>query len=85
MHRRGVDQPEFIISGIPLGNLTRPMTLTLINHISGALAPGGWYIQFQYSLMDRKKVKAKFARLRTVPVFLNIPPAVVYYARKAAS
>jgi phospholipid N-methyltransferase len=84
MRRRGVDQPEFIISGIPLGNLTRPMTLALINHISGALAPGGWYIQFQYSLMDRKKVKAKFAWLRTVPVFLNLPPAVVYYARKAA-
>jgi len=59
------------------------MTLTLISHISGSLAPGGWYIQFQYTLLDRKKIKAKFARLRTVPVFLNIPPAVVYYARKA--
>jgi len=83
MQRRGADQPKFIISGIPLGNLTRQMTLTLISHISGSLAPGGWYIQFQYTLLDRKKIKAKFARLRTVPVFLNIPPAVVYYARKA--
>jgi phospholipid N-methyltransferase len=60
------------------------MTLALINHISGALAPGGWYIQFKYSLLDRKKIKGQFARLRTVPVLLNLPPAVVYYARKAA-
>ena len=85
MRRRGAEQPEFIISGIPLGNLTRQMTLALISHISSALAPGGWYIQFQYTLMDRKKIKSMFALLRTVPVFLNIPPAVVYYARKAAS
>jgi len=83
MRRRGAEQPEFIISGIPLGNLTRQMTLALINHISEALAPGGWYIQFQYTLMDRKKIKGKFPWLRTVPVLLNAPPAVVYYARKA--
>ena len=39
------------------------------------------YIQFQYSLMDRKKIQKRFASLRTVPVLLNFPPAVVYYAR----
>jgi phospholipid N-methyltransferase len=83
MRRRGGEQPEFIISGIPLGNLPRDMTHSLIEKIRQALAPGGWYIQFQYTLMDRKKVKAQFARFHTIPVFLNLPPAVVYYARKA--
>lgn len=83
MRRRGAEQPEFIISGIPLGHLPRHMTLALVNHISEALAPGGWYIQFQYLLLDREKVKSSFAWLRTVPVLLNLPPAVVYYARKA--
>lgn len=83
MRRRGGEQPEFVISGIPLGNLAREMTLALIEKISNAMAPGGWYIQFQYSLLDRKKIKAQFDRLRTIPVFLNVPPAVVYFARKA--
>ena len=80
--RRGMKLPDFIISGIPLGNLRRQDVLTLVEAISRALAPGGMYIQFQYSLLDRKKIKAKFSKLRSVPVFLNFPPAVVYYARK---
>ncbi|HWX19809.1 MAG TPA: methyltransferase domain-containing protein [Candidatus Binatia bacterium] len=80
--RTGVERPNFIISGIPLGNLGRDRVLTLIERIRGALPNGGMYIQFQHSLIDRKKIKTKFARLRTVPVLLNFPPAVVYYAQK---
>jgi phospholipid N-methyltransferase len=82
LSRRGMKLPDFIISGIPLGNLRREAVLALVEAISRALAPGGMYIQFQYSLLDRKKIKAKFSKLRSVPVFLNFPPAVVYYARK---
>jgi phospholipid N-methyltransferase len=82
MHRRGAKLPEFIISGIPLGTLKREQVEGLVGAISRSLGPGGMYIQFQYSLLDRKKIKACFSRLRTVPVLLNFPPAVVYYARK---
>jgi phospholipid N-methyltransferase len=82
MVRRGMKLPDFIISGIPLGVLGREQVMGLVGAISKALAPGGMYIQFQYSLIDRKKVKAKFSRLTTVPVLLNFPPAVVYYAQK---
>lgn len=75
-------RPDFIISGIPLGNLKREAVLELVGAISRALAPGGMYIQFQYSLLDRSKIKQKFSRLSTVPVLLNFPPAVIYYASK---
>jgi phospholipid N-methyltransferase len=77
----GVEKPDFIISGIPLGNLGRAKALALIDTIHQALRKGGLYIQFQHSLLDRKKIKMRFPSLRTVPVFLNFPPAVVYYAR----
>lgn len=80
-NRRG-HKPDFIISGIPLGNLPREQVLALTSSISRALAPGGMYIQFQYSLIDRKKIKMNFSTLTTVPVLLNFPPAVVYYAQK---
>ncbi len=82
LSRKGIRSPDFILSGIPLGNLGRERVLSLVAAIGRALAPGGMYIQFQYSLIDRKKIKTHFARLRTVPAFLNFPPAFVYYAQK---
>ena len=80
--QRATGRPDFIFSGIPLGNLAKHAVMSLLAHIRQALAAGGMYIQFQYSLIDRKKVKACFARLRTAPALLNFPPAVVYYAQK---
>ncbi len=82
MHRRGMEKADFVLSGIPLGNLPGDRTQALIDAISRALVPGGMYIQFQYSLLDRKRIRSRFHLLRTVPVLLNIPPAVVYYAQK---
>jgi phospholipid N-methyltransferase len=79
---RSARKPQFVLSGIPLGNLGREHVLELVRLISQSLRPGGMYIQFQYSLLDRKKIRSHFARLRTVPAFLNFPPAVVYYAQK---
>ncbi len=74
--------PDYIISGIPLGNLARDSAIALIELIHDALVSGGAYIQFQYSLLDQKKIKTRFCRMRTVPVLLNFPPAFVYYAWK---
>ncbi len=74
--------PEFVISGIPLGNFGGKRVLTIIDSISQTLAAGGMYIQYQHSLLDRKRIKARFSTLRTIPVLLNFPPAMVYYARR---
>jgi phospholipid N-methyltransferase len=76
------EKPAYIISGIPLGNLRADRARSLIESISRSLKADGMYIQFQHSLMDRKKVAAAFPKLRTVAVLLNFPPAVVYYAQK---
>jgi phospholipid N-methyltransferase len=73
---------DFILSGIPLGNLDREQSFGLINCIHSALRSGGMYIQFQHSLLDRKKIEVSFSKLKTVQAFLNFPPAVVYYAQK---
>ena len=79
---KGLPKAEFIISGIPLANLEREDTISLIRAIHRALADRGMYIQFQHSLLDRKKIKAQFRKLRTAPALLNFPPALVYYAWK---
>jgi phospholipid N-methyltransferase len=80
--QNGVEKPGFVISGIPLGNLGREKAFVLLDAIHQTLGTGGMYIQFQHSLLDRKKIRTRFPNLRTVPVFLNFPPAVVYYAQK---
>ena len=75
-------RPDFIISGIPLANLAKQQAAALVRQIHHSLAPGGLYIQFQHSLIDRKRIRDRFRTLRTLPAFLNFPPAFVYYARK---
>jgi len=82
MGRRKMEKPDFVISGIPLGNLDGEKARALLDAISQTLAEGGMYIQFQHSLLDWKNIRARFPNTRTVPVFLNFPPAVVYYAQK---
>jgi phospholipid N-methyltransferase len=80
--RRGLKKPDFVISGIPLGNLGGERACTLLDAIRQSLGEGGMYVQFQHSLLDRKKIRARFPNTRTVPAFLNFPPAVVYYAQQ---
>ena len=82
MGRRGMGKVDFVLSGSPLGNLPGDRVLALIDAVNQALVPGGMYIQFQYSLLDRKRIRTRFQTLHTAPAFLNIPPAVVYYAQK---
>lgn len=80
--RNGVERPDYVVSGIPLGNLEKKAVLRLIQAIHKALNPNGLYVQFQYSLLDRKKIVSHFRRFRTIPVPFNFPPAFVYYAQK---
>ncbi len=80
--RQQKERVDYIISGIPLGTLDGEQALELIRDIHCTLAPGGWYVQFQHSLLDRKKIETTFSTLRTVPVLFNLPPAVIYYAQK---
>jgi phospholipid N-methyltransferase len=85
LSRKGAPKADFVISGVPIGNLGRQRALELVHAISESLAPGGMYIQFQHFLADLAKIRARFDRMRIVPVALNLPPAVVYYAWKAAA
>jgi phospholipid N-methyltransferase len=73
---------DFIISGIPLAYLGKDEAFELIQAVYDALTPGGMYIQFQHSLLDRGKIQEIFKKVHTRPVFLNVPPAFVYYAQR---
>jgi phospholipid N-methyltransferase len=81
MAQVGRERPDYVISGIPLGNLGGDKARTLLETIRQSLGVGGMYIQFQHSLLDRKKIRATFPNMRTALVLLNFPPAVVYFAQ----
>ncbi len=83
MATTGAERPDFIVSGVPIGNFTKTRTLALLDLISRTVEERGMYIQFQHFLRDRNTVRAIFPNLRTIPVLLNLPPAVVYYARRS--
>ena len=84
MGRRGIAKVDYVVSGIPLGSLGKRKVVALLHVVNQVLSEGGLYIQFQHSLLDRRKIKRQFHNIRSVPVLLNFPPAVVYYAKKTS-
>ncbi|HEU5070716.1 MAG TPA: L-histidine N(alpha)-methyltransferase [Verrucomicrobiae bacterium] len=79
--RRRAAPADFIISGIALGNLSKQRAASLLDAIRQNLGADGMFIQFQHSLLDRKNIQARFPNTRTVPVWLNFPPAFIYFAQ----
>jgi phospholipid N-methyltransferase len=80
--RGGTAKSDYVISGIPLGNLGGDKACALLDTIHQTLRDGGIYIQFQHSLLDRRKIQARFPNTTSTFVTLNFPPAFVYYAQK---
>lgn len=73
---------DYILSGLPLANMDRNQKLKILQACSRMLKPGGYYIQFQYSLNDIRLLKQEFRAVSCGFTLLNLPPAFVYYAKK---
>lgn len=85
MRNEGIDELDYIFSGLPFFNFERTLRNTLIEQIHQALKPGGQFIAFQYSLQMKKQLSEKFFIEKIVFVPLNIPAAYVYVCRKKES
>ncbi|MHA6528816.1 class I SAM-dependent methyltransferase [Paenibacillus sp. BAC0078] len=82
MKKEGLNQLDYIFSGLPFFNFERSLRDTLIEQIHQALKPGGLFIAFQYSLQMKKQLSEKFIIEKIEFVPLNIPSAFVYVCRK---
>lgn len=76
------DTVDYVISGLPLANLNMRTKEQLLEAVKAVLKPGGFYIQFQYSLNDRALLRRKFPFVQLGFEPINIPPAFIYYAQK---
>lgn len=82
MDQNHIDHLDCIISGLPFFNFERDLREALLNQITKALKPGGYFIAFQYSLQMEKYLSEDFIIDKIDFVPLNFPPAFVYVCRK---
>lgn len=73
---------DVVFSGLPLAIIPLKIKTTILEQSRKVLKPDGYYIQFQYSLMDRRFVKSIFHKTGLKFTLLNMPPAFVYVGRK---
>ena len=82
MAERGMDELDYVVSGLPLTTLPDDLSDEIIHEVHGALKPGANYIQFQYSLDYKEEIEDVFGPVEVYKVWLNIFPANVYVATK---
>ncbi|MCE7798771.1 methyltransferase domain-containing protein [Sphingobium sufflavum] len=80
----GRTQADYILSGLPFSTLPPGVGETIIAATERAVAPGGAFLVYQYSLFVLPWLKARFARVDVGREWRCIPPARLMRARKPA-
>ncbi|USG64761.1 phospholipid methyltransferase [Brevibacillus ruminantium] len=78
----GIEKADVIISGLPFANFPAELRAGILNEVQSALAPGGLFITFQYSLQLKAELQERFQRVEITFTPLNIPPAFIYTCRQ---
>lgn len=69
---------DYVVSSLPLAVIPDDVKDEIVTEAMKYLKPEGQYIQFQYSLNDRKLLKDNFAEVKVDFAAINLPPAFVY-------
>lgn len=81
--QHGFETVDYIVSSLPLTNIPKPITDSILENAYKSLNPKGYFFQYQYSLTYYSALKDTFkgnVSLGFEP--LNIPPAFVYTCQK---
>jgi len=73
---------DIILSSLPLSNFYQRLTLKLLRTFQKCLTDSGSFIQFQYTLKQKKELKHVFSKVKISFTPWNIPPAFVYTCSK---
>jgi phospholipid N-methyltransferase len=91
LKKNGIKECDCIISGLPWYNFKAKQQEELLETIIDVLKPGGIFVTFAYiqgkflpkGKQFRKRLNQKFSEVQTTKtVWTNVPPAVVYVAKK---
>jgi len=91
LHEFGLKECDCIICGLPWASFSDDLQNELLDTIIDVLKPGGRFLTFAYlqglllpaGMRFREKLKTRFNKVnKTRTVWLNIPPAFIYCAKK---
>jgi len=73
---------DYIISGLPLALFKKQQVANILDGCLSVLKTDGKFIQFQYSLSNKKTLQRHFNSVNITLAAVNLPPAVVYTCEK---
>lgn len=82
LKQKGIDQADYIISGVPLSFLTKDQRYQMIKDAYDVLKPGGKLIIYQFSRTAKDYILTYFEHVSNEFEFFNIPPLTIYEAVK---
>jgi phospholipid N-methyltransferase len=84
LHRLGHTQADYIISGIPLGTFSADLRDRILRKTSGALAPGGSFLVYQFTTRALPDLQRIFHYVKRKFEPLNILPAHLFFCHGTA-
>ena len=69
---------EVVISSLPLANMESAFKKKIFSLIERKMTSCGLFVQYQYSLLDYKKIERHFKNCKLDFCLLNFPPAFIY-------
>ncbi len=78
----GIDNADYIISGIPFSFLEEPDKLDVLKQTYELLKTGGGFLAYQTSGHLKDPIRKIFGKVHTELELLNIPPMLIYEAIK---
>ncbi|MGC4378841.1 rRNA adenine N-6-methyltransferase family protein [Fictibacillus sp. Mic-4] len=77
-----IEKVDFVLSGLPFTSLPAGVSSRILSNVMDALEENGKFITFQYSLVKKSFIQQFFQTINVKKVWLNFPPAYVFYCRK---
>jgi phospholipid N-methyltransferase len=81
--RRGMARADYIVSGIPLGSMPRPLQAGIVTASRDALDPGGEFIVYQFTSRVLPVLRETFQEVWRGFELRNLPPAQFFVCSSA--
>ena len=81
----GISRPTIFCPACPFRRCPRGVGEEIVSETAAALRPGGEFLVYQYSAFVRPLLEPRFAHVQDRRVWMNIPPARIFRATRAAA
>ena len=78
LEEEGVNAVDAVVSSLPLSIMDDAVVDRVLDVARECLAPGGKFLQYQYSLSHRQQLSRRYADVAVGFTPLNVPPAFIY-------